>query len=504
MNALLRQKVARLKSLAIDTSFYAFVFTLLFSFGALYMVYYYSNYYLFALPVLLVLFLLAFKALNKLYFLLIFLVPFSVPLRRFITGTDVDLALPTEPIVVGMMLIIIMKMLLEKNIVDKRIIWHPVSLVIYFNLLWIFVTSMSSSMPLVSFKFFLSRTWYVFVFYFFAVILFRNASNIRRFIWLYAVAFLFVILYASGRMIALGVNDGNAHLLMNPFFNDHTIYGAMVAFFIPLLFGLLFLNRRNQALFVVILGMLIAYFVGLYWSYARAAWLSVAAALGILTLIYFRIKFRTVVLVLGALVFTFFTFKNEILNQLAKNDQDSSKNVVDHIRSMTNIATDASNVERINRWYCALQMFAERPVFGWGPGTYSFQYAPFQKEQFKTIISTNFGDVGNAHSEYMGPLAESGVFGLLSMIALAVVTLSYAARIYYRSGERSIKILSMSIMLALVTYYVHGFLNNFLDTDKASAPFWGCIAALVALDLYHTEAQKASRKPEADKDQIQV
>jgi len=33
-------------------------------------------------------------------------------------------------------------------------------------------------------------------------------------------------------------------------------------------------------------------------------------------------------------------------------------------------------------------------------------------------------------------------------------------------------------------------LNNFLDTDKASALFWGFTAAIVALDVYHTREQK--------------
>jgi putative inorganic carbon (HCO3(-)) transporter len=28
-------------------------------------------------------------------------------------------------------------------------------------------------------------------------------------------------------------------------------------------------------------------------------------------------------------------------------------------------------------------------------------------------------------------------------------------------------------------------LNNFLDTDKAFVPFWGFIAMLVAIDVYH-------------------
>jgi hypothetical protein len=40
-------------------------------------------------------------------------------------------------------------------------------------------------------------------------------------------------------------------------------------------------------------------------------------------------------------------------------------------------------------------------------------------------------------------------------------------------------------LLGFITYIVHGGLNDFLDTDKASVPFWGFIAMLVAIDLYH-------------------
>jgi hypothetical protein len=29
-------------------------------------------------------------------------------------------------------------------------------------------------------------------------------------------------------------------------------------------------------------------------------------------------------------------------------------------------------------------------------------------------------------------------------------------------------------------------MNNFLNTDKASVPFWGLVAIIVALDLYYS------------------
>jgi branched-subunit amino acid permease len=42
-----------------------------------------------------------------------------------------------------------------------------------------------------------------------------------------------------------------------------------------------------------------------------------------------------------------------------------------------------------------------------------------------------------------------------------------------------------------MTYFAHGFLNNYLDTDKASALFWGFIVVLVVLDLRSKKLEKA-------------
>jgi O-antigen ligase len=133
-------------------------------------------------------------------------------------------------------------------------------------------------------------------------------------------------------------------------------------------------------------------------------------------------------------------------------------------------------------------MFQERPWTGWGPGTYQVQYAPFQHSYDLTIISTNAGDNGNAHSEYIGPLAEEGVLGLLAVLLLLATFLRTGAAVlpYYREKPASFAAdywLAVAAATGLVTYFTHGVLNNFLDTDKASAPVWGCAALLVALDL---------------------
>ena len=60
------------------------------------------------------------------------------------------------------------------------------------------------------------------------------------------------------------------------------------------------------------------------------------------------------------------------------------------------------------------------------------------------------------------------------------------------------KILSMVLILSLVTYYTHGFFNNFLDTDKASAPFWGFTAMLVAMDIYYIRKGKEEDRSDGE------
>ena len=144
-------------------------------------------------------------------------------------------------------------------------------------------------------------------------------------------------------------------------------------------------------------------------------------------------------------------------------------------------------MERLNRWTSAFGMIRERPVTGWGPGTYQFVYAPFQRSQYKTIITTDFGDGGNAHSEYIGPCAESGIPGMLTVFALAFCILLTGIRTYNHTHDPTQRLICLMMTLALITYFVHGVLNNFLDTDKLSLPFWGAFAAIVVMNLDYKE-----------------
>jgi putative inorganic carbon (HCO3(-)) transporter len=451
-----------------------------------------------AIPFVLLLLILYIFSLDNVLLLITFVTPFAVNLKEAEFG--ISISLPSEPLMFGVLLLFILK-LLHERFYDHRIMKHPVTIAIVINLVWIFITCFTSEIPIVSIKFMIARLWFVIPFYFAGILLFMDLKNVRKFQWLYIIPLVIVIFYTLYNHSTYGFDKPHSNMVMKPFYNDHTAYGAIIALFLPVFTGLSLsrqFKRSYRVLAFIVLAILVT---GIIFSYSRAAWISVAASLIVYFLVRLRIRFYWLLLALVVGIGLFFMFQYQFIDKLEKNKQDSSTDFMEHVQSISNISSDASNLERINRWASAIRLFKERPFFGWGPGTYQFVYAPYQRSKEKTIISTNYGDMGNAHSEYIGPMSESGILGMLSFLGIVITVIITALRVYRRSENKEVRLLSLMIMLGLISYYVHGLMNNFLDTDKASVPFWGFTAILVAMDLYHSGKKKADsqviEEPEA-------
>ena len=436
------------------------------------------------LPIVLAIILVVIFSFDKIIYLIVFFAPLSIPLRKVMPGLGFDMYLPTEPLLFGLLILFLLKVLHERNF-DRKILLHPVSLAIYLNLFWILLTSLTSTMPVVSIKFLLSRVWFIVGLYLLTTKLFSEGKNIEKYVWLYIISLAIVVAYSTIRHLGYGLwNKQAAHFVVTPFYNDHTSYGAVLAMYLPFVTMFAFNSFFTRKTKLIALGFLAIVFLGFILSYARAAWLSIFVGAGVWAMVKLRIRFKPIFIAGLSIIALFLMFQTQILMKLEENSEQSSANFMTHISSMSNITTDASNLERINRWSCALRMFADKPVFGYGPGTYMFKYAPYQLKRDRTIISTNSGDGGNAHSEYLGPLAESGALGLLTFLLIIGVVIYTAVHTYTRLTDTRLKSFVLAALVGLVTYYVHGLLNNFLDTDKLSVPFWGFTAIIVAIDIY--------------------
>ncbi|MEO8590737.1 MAG: O-antigen ligase family protein, partial [Flavobacteriales bacterium] len=350
-------------------------------------------YWLNALPAVLLVVWAMLTAADRLLIFIAFATPLSINLEEMDLG-GLGVALPTEPLMVGLMVLFLLKVALERGVLDEHVWRHPITWVVVAQLVWMAVCIVPSTMPLVSLKYLTARLWFVCTMYFLATRLFEEPRNMHRFIWAYIAGLVIVIGYTLVQHAQFGFAQEPAHWVMSPFFKDHTSYGAIIAFFIPFSVAALRMpgyTRTRKGIALAVFTVLLA---GLIFSYTRAAWLSLVGAFGLFLVMRLKVPVWAFLLLLITGGGIYYANEEQITIYLESNREESSDDLGEHVQSISNISSDASNLERINRWHSALRMWQEKPVFGWGPGTYMFQYAPFQASEDRTIISTNFGVQG--------------------------------------------------------------------------------------------------------------
>ena len=395
---------------------------------------------------------------------------------------NMSLSMPVEPMMIVFTVVFLFQELLMRSY-DKRVLRHPVSILIMLSLVWMVFTSVVSLKPVESFKYTAVRLWFVIPFFYATAQSFQKVRHIRLFYWAYALSLSVVVVITTVKTMQRFGELQMLHHVMQPFYNDHTAYGCIIALMLPLSAYFALEPRTRLWKRIVAVSLTVLLLVGLGLSYCRAAWISVVGAMAVYLLVRLGVRMRWLVISAALLLGLFFAFQDDIMYELGKNKQDSSFTLADQVKSISNISTDASNLERLNRWNAAFRMWKDQPLTGIGPGAYQFIYGPYQRSDMMTIISTNDGDMGNAHSEYIGPLTEQGVPGALLMLAIFVATFVTGERVYRTAVDRRKGHLALVLAVSLFTYYVHGIMNNFLDTDKLSVPFWAFTAAIVAIDI---------------------
>ncbi len=434
-------------------------------------------------PTALAVMLLALLSLEHLLLLTLFFTPLSLQLSWFTGGTGFDLSVPTEPILALLLFITLFKLIVTREF-PLKLLRHPITILVGLYLLWTLVTSLTSTMPGVSIKTLAYRMWFTAGFYLIAAQLAGSERFSRRYVTAYSAGLAIVVIFFIIRVEGAGLlNQQFAHSACYPFFKDHTSFGASMAFLLPPLAVMLFSKRSGLPARVLLSFLIILFLAGFVLSYSRAAWVSLLAALLLALILWIRMPVRLLGVTAAGMMLALVLSAGWIWQRMDSTTEDSSADLGQHLRSASNISTDQSNLERINRWKCALRMFAEKPVAGWGPGTYQFNYGPFQRASERTAISTDFGDAGNAHSEYLGALSESGLPGAVLYLLITITAVITGIRVWYREKRGASGYFALAILTGLITYVVHAVMNSFLDSDKIAALWWGFIAILTAMDL---------------------
>jgi O-antigen ligase len=134
--------------------------------------------------------------------------------------------------------------------------------------------------------------------------------------------------------------------------------------------------------------------------------------------------------------------------------------------------TELSGGLRLSVTRDCFRMLRERPVLGWGLGTFPTAYPPFQ-----SFFSNIF--VNEAHNDYAQLLVEMGILGFLTMVWFLVLVFRGAWR-KLRSGKLGVNgAAALAGALGCVGILVHSFFDFNLQIPANAAWFY-ILATVVA------------------------
>lgn len=424
------------------------------------------------------------KWLRWCYLALFGLLPWSV---EWPVGSSWNLTVPAEPLITLTGFGVLAALLRSWPI---HLTW--LARVSFAWIAWQALAAVVSTMPLVSWKYWLVEAgqWAVF---FAGLFLWPRLwpQLIRVFSYSLAGVAIYILVHHAFYQF----RADQVMLATRPFFPDHTLYGAVLVLTLPGCALLLtkpiegFYQTRSALLMplpemagkhtspgisAVIGSVVLAIFVlAICFTFSRAVWLTLLAVIFVGAALYFQKYWRWFMLVFLLLAGIGLAFRAQIAARLN---------------------ADVSSMERLNRYSCAFRMARDRPWAGFGPGTFQFQYLPYQRTEEMTRISItepiirrgphNNGRGGGAHSEYFQALTETGWPGLLGWLLLAAGSLFAGIRLYRRTGQ----LYWLALTLSLLSFFLHGLVNNFLHDARVAALVWGQMAVLLSgLKTHGTE-----------------
>ena len=423
-----------------------------------------------------------FKILPAFMMTLAFLLPFSVETAVMYESM---LRIPTEPLIAIGAIILVFDVLMNhrklKSIYPVKELLYVLPLVMAF-----IVTMPFSGMSFVSLKFSMVNIVYIMVFF---VLLSRLSMEhpglFPRMLLLYGIGFIIAMLWGIFNYWQYDWNPVVVRGIFQPFYKDHTIFGASAAILGAFWLASAF-YKQNKASMLACLAMGLVFAGCVLISTSRAAFISLLFFLIILAMLSLKVRPVHLAGMLVLLIILAVAFSQPLTERMKKVEEVSyadDSGLIDRSRSIGNISTDVSNIERLNRWISAWRMFREKPLTGFGPGTYQFAYIHYQEPALENRLTVTDpwnvpeGSGGTAHSEYLLAMSEMGVWGLLGWLVIIGRWVFLAFNTKKHHPRRMEIVVAFA---ALSTYLLHAFFNNFLTTDKFAFLFWGTAAWMIA------------------------
>lgn len=470
-----------------EVLFYSFGFLLL---ASLFLGIALEKYFLFVIPAIVLFTFQIIVDFRKVFYLLFALIPLSTELS-LPGGFSTDF--PVEPLTVVLMGVFFLFLIKNGKDISGKFYLHPISLLLLLHFAWIFTTTIFSTHFFISFKYLLAKTWYIVVFYLMAGQILKKNVDIKKLFWWIFIPLLLTILVIMARHSGYGFTFKSVNKILHPFYRNHVDYACAISVFMPLLWMAWVKAKKGSGIKYLLFVSLLFFLVAIQLTYTRTAYISMFLVVGYYYIVQFRLtKFVVGISIIGIFILTAYLGYNNKYLDLAPDYQTTTVHrEFDDLVSATYKGKDVSTMERVYRWVAAGNMIKEKPVIGFGPGTFIFAYRPYTLHGFETYVSDN-PEMSGTHNYFFMVASEQGIPGLIIFLVILFYFLIKGENIYFESKDkkdRQIVMMSILTMLIVITILL---MNDMIETDKVGPYFFLSLAILVNMDLKNKRLEQAN------------
>ena len=428
-------------------------------------------------------------ATENIFWLMIFFLPLSTELN--VTET-LGLDFPDEPLLILLTGFFFAKWLHQPRVIPGSLLKNKLFILIVLQLLWILITCVFSVNPLLSFKFFLAKIWYVVPFVILVQIVISSKTDLLKLALLLLLPMLFVVMQAIIRHSFYLFSFEGIKQTLYPFFRNHVNYSAMLVCLLAVIWCIKKLTAVSNPFYKWINAGLVAGVVAVLLSFSRGAWL--ALLMGILAVYLIKRKWIvhfwiTIICVLIGF-FSWLMYHNHYLQFAPDHDRTIFHTAFSEHLKATVALKDVSNAERFYRWVAGINMIAAKPITGFGPNNFYDNYKNYSQSIFKTWVSNN-PDHSTVHNYFLFVALEQGIPGLIIFVAILLYVFITLQQLYFTIQSKFYRQVCLSIVSILMMITTVIFLSDLIETDKIGSLFWLCMGLTIWLQSKAEEEKTA-------------
>jgi O-antigen ligase len=439
---------------------------------------YFDNFTYFVFPLLLIGLGLILDDYSRLFYILFAILPFSI--EYYFEGAGLGTDIPSEPVMVALSFLTIITLIKTNFSLKFQYVTHPVFILVGFHVFWIFITVINSQNHLISIKFLLAKIWYILPFFIFPLIMLKKTEDLEK-SYNILYKFLFVsICIVMIRHAFQGFSFAASYEVVRPLFRNHVNYAAICVVCLPFVWAFYRIKKLHQLPAKGMVWIFMIFITGIYFSYTRAAILSMFIAVGA----YYIIKKRWVkqALIISSVVaasgIIFLSLNNKYMDLTPDFERTITHTEFDNLLEATYKLEDISSMERVYRWMAGIEMIKERFWLGFGPGSFYPNYKSYSISRFQTYVSDN-PDHSGIHNYFLMTWVEQGFIGFLILIALCFTLLIEGERLFHICTDAKDRYLIMAATLGLIIIFAMCLINDLLETDKVGPFFFFNTAILL-------------------------